>query len=168
MIDEICHKCLFDKPDKRCDNFVKMMVDGCKGLDIKIIKMGDKKYKVSDDTFYPVEAPDVLVNDLEHMARAKDRVCIYFNDSQQKFDQNEGYYFKVLGTTEVNAPKVKEIKWTGYVKRTQGAIKKPTLFTYRSSKNNREIPVLRITHMEWCRKKQGREKKIYPPDRPIF
>jgi hypothetical protein len=168
MIDYICQDCLCKGPDIRCEHYVKRMVGECKGDDVRTMKLENKKYKVSDCTCYPVKAPDWLVLDLEHIARSKERVNIYIRDPQQKFDQRKDYYFEGEDVVAVNAPTLKEVKWVGYVRRSQGVIRKPMLFTYVDSKKGREIPVLMITHMEWRRAKRGRMKQISPDKQPVF
>ena len=173
MIDYICQDCLCKGPDIRCEHYVRRMVGECKGADVRTMKMGTEKYKVSDSTCYPVKAPDWLVLDLEHIARSKERVNIYIIDPQQKigemeFNQREHYYFEEEDVVEKNGPKLKEVRWTGYVKRGEGTIRKPILITYVNSKQGREIPVLRISHMEWRRNKKGRMMQISPDKQPVF
>ena len=169
MIDEICNSCLFKKPDERCENYVKRMVGECRWPDaIKIMKFGAVRYKIADDTFYPVKTPDWLIMDLDNISRAKERVHIHIVDPQQKFDQIKDYWFKSENVTEANVPALKEVKWTGYVRKSEGPMKKPMLFTYKNSKKGREIPILNIICMEWCRNKRGRDMKMCPPKQPVF
>ena len=148
MMDRTCNNCLFTEPDKRCEHYVERIVGECKGDHlIKVMKIDGKKHKVTEDTVFPMKVPDVLASDVEHLARCHERVRMEMTNNQQILDGTERHPKKQI--------------LVGYVKKTDGLLKKPVLYRKKSSKKPVMLQVENIVRIEWMKRKTGRKKVFW-------
>ena len=117
--DSICTECLRFEPNINCDFYVKRIVGECDGCMVKILKVGRKRYKMREGTYFTPGTKDDVVNNLMNVMKTQERIRIYYGDAKTGMDWGKEYVFE------------------GRVSRTQEKLCKPILLhNKRSTKGN--------------------------------